>query len=190
MVIRRTPRCPSTLLPVWLCLLTLAGCTSIDGPTADVDEWKSGWKDRAVAVKDGAAAGASAVGESLGTAYEGVRSGFEEPDPEAYGPYPKGFAGRIKRHMVRFEDVPDDATFEFGRPERGYSNRGILAGGEIDWQGWLVDVEIGTTTFAGQKRTNAYVVRLTHGEIEEVLEAEYAGALRRPDSETQPASAE
>jgi hypothetical protein len=58
-------------------------------------------------------------------------------------------------------------------------NAGILAGGEVEWQGWLVDVEIETPTFAGQKRSKAYVVRMRDGEVEEVHDARYAHALRR-----------
>jgi hypothetical protein len=187
MVTWHTPRC---LLPLLASLLLLlgAGCTSIDGPTEDVDEWEDGWKERAVKVKDGAAAGASAVGESIGTAYKGVRDGFEEPNPNGYGPYPKGYAAAIRRHMLRFEGVPEEATFQFGKPERAWINDGILAGGEIEWQGWVVDLEIGTKSFAGQLRTRGYVVRMTDGEVEEVQDADYAGMIRRLEPR-EPASA-
>lgn len=189
MVIWRTPRSPLLLLLAWLPLLGPLGCTSIDGPTAEVDEWKGEWKGRAVAVKDGTAAGAKAVGKSIGTAYRGVRDGFEEPNPAGFGPFPKGFASAIRRHMLRFEDVSEDASFKFGKPERAYMNRGILAGGEIEWQGWLVDLEIGTKTFAGQIRTKAYVVRMTDGEVEEVQDAAYTGTIRRLSQDQEPASA-
>jgi hypothetical protein len=179
MVIRRTPGLllAFLLVPTWLWLGP--ACSSIDGPSSDVDTWKDDWKDRAVAVKDGAARGAEAVGESLGTAYQGVREGFEEPAAGAYGPYPKGYPEAIRRHMLRFEGVPEDASFEFGQPEKGYMNDGILAGGKIEWQGWLVDVEVETETFAGQKRKKAYVVRMSDGEVVEVQDAAYAGVLRR-----------
>ena len=177
MVTWRTPR---RLLALLLVLTWLGpACSSIDGPSSDVDTWKDDWKGRAVAVKDGAARGAEVVGDSLGTAYRGVRDGFEEPGAGAYGPYPKGYAEAIRRHMLRFEGTPDDASFKFGKPERGYMNDGILAGGEIEWQGWLVDLEVETTTFAGQKRTKAYVVRMSDGEVVEVQDAAYAGMLRR-----------
>lgn len=193
MVIRRTPlswlALPRlallrlALLPLGLALLGLPGCTSIDGPTRNVDQWKKHWSKRATEVKDGAARGAEAVGDSLGTAYRGVRDGFEDPRKGAYGPYPKGYAEAIRSHMLRFEGVPQDASFRFGKPERGYINRGILAGGEIEWQGWLVDMEIETTSFAGQKRTKAYVVRMTDGEVVEVVDAAYAGAIHRLSQE-------
>ena len=188
MVIWRTPRCGwSVLVCASLCAASLA-CTSIDGPTEDVETWRESWKGRAVAVKDGAAAGAEAVGESLGTAYTGLRDGFEEPTSDAFGRSPRNYAERIRKHMIRFEGVPDDASFQFGKPERGYMNAGILAGGKVQWQGWLVDVEVETTTFAGQKRSKAYVVRMTDGEVEEVHEAQYAHVLRRVAEDTQPAA--
>jgi hypothetical protein len=175
-----TWRTPLRMLALLLIATGLGpACSSIDGPSSDVDTWKEDWKNRAVAVKDGAARGAEVVGDSLGTAYQGVRDGFEEPGTEAYGPYPKAYAEAIRRHMLRFEGIPDDASFQFGKPERGYMNDGILAGGKIEWQGWLVDVEVETETFAGQKRKKAYVVRMSDGEVVEVQDAAYAGVLRR-----------
>ncbi|MGH0028809.1 MAG: hypothetical protein ACQGVC_03390 [Myxococcota bacterium] len=196
-MIWRTPRCrwsslaaAPPLLVAGVLAAALLGCTSIDGPTEDVDTWKESWKGRAVAVKDGAAAGAVAVGDSIGTAYTGIRDGFEDPEADAFGPAPKRYAERIRKHMIRFEDVPRDASFQFGAPERGYMNAGILAGGKVEWQGWLVDVEVETTTFAGQKRSKAYVVRMTQGEVEEVHDAQYTHALRRLEPRTErPASA-
>ena len=178
MVIRRTPCRLWPSLVVALAVLA-SGCTTIDGPTEDVDTWKTSWKGRAVAVKDGAAAGAVVVGESIGTAYTGIRDGFEEPSEDAWGKPPARYPERIRKHMIRFEGVPEKASFKFGQPERGYMNAGILAGGEVEWQGWLVDVEVETTTFAGQKRTKAYIVRMRDGEVEEVHDANYAHALRR-----------
>ena len=190
MVIWRTPRGLKALLVAPLLLLGTQGCTSIDGPTEDVDSWKSSWKNRAVAVKDGAAAGAAATGRAMGTAYQGVRDGFEEPDAKAYGPYPKGFADTIRRHMLRFEGTPKEASFRFGKPEKAYMNDCILAGGGIEWQGWVVDVEVTTKTFAGQARTKSYAVRMTNGEVEEVQDADYAKAsINRLSEEAQPASA-
>jgi len=190
MVIWRTPRGLKALLVAPLLMLGTQGCTSIDGPTEDVDSWKSGWKSRAVAVKDGAAAGASAVGRSMGTAYHGVRDGFEDPDDRAYGPFPKGFAEAIRRHMLRFEGTPKDASFRFGKPEKAYMNAGILAGGQIEWQGWVVDVRVETKSFAGQTRAKGYAVRMTNGEVEEVQDADYAKAsIHRLSEEARPASA-
>ncbi len=183
MVIWRTPRCRLALLVAWLPIAGVVGCSAIDGPTLDVDRWK----ERAGRVSDGAARGAEVVGESLGTAYRGVREGFEAPSDRAYGAYPKGFAEAVRRHMLRFEKIAQDASFQFGEPVKGFMNAGILAGGKIEWQGWLVDVEVETTTFAGQRRAKGYIVRMKDGEVEEVHDAAYAGALRR--LETHPAAA-
>ena len=200
MVIWRTPRrslapvlrLRSGPVPQLLLVAALAvGCTSIEGPTSNVDTWKQGWKDRASRVAEGTAAGAEKVGDSLGTAYQGVRDGFEDPDAGRFGIYPKRYATTIKRHLIRFEDVPGDANFQFGKPERAYTNKGILAGGAVDWQGYVVDVEIQTEGFAGQVRSTGYAVRLTDGEVEEVMDARFTSAIRRPDSEpkaSQPAA--
>jgi hypothetical protein len=128
----------------------------------------------------GTARGARAVGSSLGTAYRGVRQGFQDPaNAAAYGPYPKGYASVIRKHMLRFEGVDERASFEFGEPVRSYQNKGLFRGGEVEWQGWIVDVSIHTTGAFGQPRTEAFVVRLSHGDVVEVVEAAYAGALRR-----------
>lgn len=157
----------------------LAGCTSLEGPTANVDTWKSTWKDRASAVAGGAADGAEAVGDSLGTAYEGVREGFAEPDPEGFGAYPRGYAQIVRSHMIRFEGLSETAEFRFTRPVKSYSNKGILAGGQVDWQGYVVNAEVAAEGFAGQKRTKSYAVRMRDGEVIEVLDATYAGALKQ-----------
>lgn len=186
MVIWRTPCCRWSLLAA-LTMLAI-GCTTIDGPTEDVDTWKSSWKERAVAVKDGAATGAVVVGESIGTAYTGIRDGFEEPAPDAWGRPPSRYAERIRKHMIRFEGVSQKASFKFGKPEKGYMNAGILEGGQIEWQGWLVDVEIGTTSFTGQKRSKAYVVRMSDGEVVEVHDAQYTAALHRLEPDSPPAA--
>lgn len=186
MVIPRTPRVPNAprlhATRVLLACALLVGCSSIEGPTSDVDQWKQTWKERAGAVAEGAGRGAEVVGESLGTAYRGVRSGFQEPDPNDFGPYPDDYAAAVKRHMLRFEGVNENASFRFGRPVKGYSNDGILAGGEVDWQGYIVELEVETERFGGQKRTKAYVVRIRDGEVVEVLDATYAGALKRFDA--------
>jgi len=85
----------------------------------------------------------------------------------------------IRKHMHRFERVPETASFRFGKPERSYLNKGLLRGGDVEWQGWIVEVAIETTTAFGQPHTDEYVVRMNDGDVVEVLEAEYAGALRR-----------
>jgi hypothetical protein len=183
MVIPRTPRVSHAArlraLRAWLACALLVGCTSIEGPTSDVDQWKESWKSRAGAVADGAGRGAVAVGDSLGTAYQGVREGFEEPHPTGFGPYPEHYAGAIKHHMQSFEGVPQDASFEFRRPVKGFTNKGILAGGAIEWQGYVVDVRVETRRLAGQKRTNVYVVRMSDGHVVEVLDADYAAGIQR-----------
>lgn len=46
-----------------------------------------------------------------------------------------------------------------------------------------MDLKVETTTFAGQKRSKAYVVRMTDGEVVEVVDAEYAGAIHRVSQE-------
>jgi len=175
MVTWRTPPLQLLVVLTWLGL----ACSSTGGPSSKVDTLKQEWTNGSMAVKDGAARGAEAVGESLGTAYRGVRDGYEEPGADGYGPYPKGYAELIRRHMLRFEGVPGDASFEFRKPEQGYLNDGILVGGKIEWQGWLVDVEVETKAFTGQKRTKAYVVRMRDGEVVEVHDASYADILRR-----------
>ena len=176
-----------TILPlVAACLL--CACTSLEGSTADTETWSSEVKQGAATVGRATARGAEAVGDSIGTAYHGVTNGFEDPANAAYGPYPKDYVKTIRKHMLRFEGVPDTASFRFGQPQRGYLNKGLLRGGEVEWQGWTVDVAIETTTTFGQPHTDEYVVRMTDGDEVEVLEKESAGALRRPRQEQAPAS--
>jgi hypothetical protein len=165
---------------VILATLSLVGCSSLSGPPQETDQWKREWKGRAARWAGGASRGASAVGSSLGTAVKGVRTGFEDPDAGAFGPYPRDYMDQIRSHLLRFEGVPPDASMRFGRPEKGYISQGILRGGEVVWQGYLVDVEIEhRSKIASQSRTRAYVVRLHDGEVIEVHNARQTAALRR-----------
>jgi hypothetical protein len=176
-----------TILPQIAALL-LCACTSLEGTTADNATWTSEMKHGASRVASATARGAEAVGDSLGTAYHGVTNGFEDPADKAYGPYPRDYVMTIRKHMLRFQGVPATASFQFGKPVRSYLNKGLLRGGEIEWQGWVVDVAIQTTTAFGQPHTDSYVVRMNDGEVVEVLEAAFAGALRRVDPTPSPAS--
>jgi hypothetical protein len=161
--------------------LPLCGCASVEGTTADEGAWTSDVKQGALTVASATARGAVAVGGSLGTAYRGVTTGFEDPGSSGFGPQPNDYVRTIRRHMQRFEGVPETASFSFGKPERGYLNKGLLRGGKVEWQGWVVDVAIETKSAFGQPRTDEYVVRMNDGEVVEVLEARYASALRRVD---------
>lgn len=135
------------------------------------------------------ARGARMVGRSIGTAYRGVSHGFQDPtDARAYGARPDEYVSVIRKHMFRFEGVDEAASFEFGQPVRGYLNKGLLRGGDVEWQGWIVDVSIRTTSAFGQPQTDSFVVRLSDGDVVEVLEAAYAGALRRVPEAAPPAA--
>ena len=163
-----------------LAALAALGCTSLSGPPQETDQWKEEWKGRASRWAGGASRGASAVGSSLGTAAQGVRTGFEDPDSEGFGPYPRNYRDTIRSHLLRFERLPTDASIRFGRPEKGYISQGILRGGGVVWQGYLVDVEIEhRSKIASQSRTLGYVVRLRDGEVIEVHNARQTAALRR-----------
>ena len=129
---------------------------------------------------------AEAVGESVDTAYRGVRKGFEPPENNAYGPYPQDYANTIRKHMLRFEGVTGAASSQFGKPGGGYLNKGLLLGGEVEWQGWVVDLAIGTKTTFGQPDVDEYVVRMKDGDVVEVLEKAYATALTRVSEDLRP----
>ena len=156
---------------------------STDGTGDRVETLKTGVKEGGQKVATATARGAVAVGDSVGTAYRGVTNGFEEPaDQAAYGPYPRDYVNAIRKHMTRFEGVKESASFQFGKPVRSYLNKGLLRGGEIEWQGWLVDVSIPKTRF-GQPAVDEYVVRMKDDDVIEVLKKEYAGAFRRISDE-------
>jgi hypothetical protein len=159
--------------------LVCCACTSLEGTTADTDTWTSEVKEGSKKVAAATARGAEAVGDSIGTAYRGVSKGFEDPADKAYGPFPHNYVATIRKHMLRFEDVSESASFKFGKPVRSYLNKGLLRGGDIEWQGWIVDVGIETTSAFGQPHSDEYVVRMNDGDVVEVLDAKYAGALKR-----------
>jgi len=168
-------------------LALLCACASGEGPHTHREKWaelKEGTQKAASATVRGAEATADAVGDSVGTAYRGVTNGFAAPENGAYGTYPRDYVNAIRKHLFRFEKVKETASFRFGKPVRAYLNKGLLRGGEIEWQGWVVDVDVETMTKLGQPQVDAYVVTMKDGEIDEVIEKEYAGAFRRIAEET------
>lgn len=192
---------PRSLVTLVLCLVAAAllasGCASYSAPAQKPDDWADDWKQRASNAAEGAAKGASVAGRAVGsaaaTAFHGVRHGFEDPDDAAYGRYPKDYATTIRKHMTRFEGVPRNASFRFGKPGKGYLNKGILAGGGVAWQGYLVEVTVEEDPlFESQRRPDPYVVRMRDGDVVEVIDAEYASALRwaerREASDSPPAA--
>jgi len=174
-----------TLLVAAFALLVCA-CTSLEGTTADTTTWTQEVAQGGKKVASATARGAVAVGNSVGTAYRGVTNGFEDPADKAYGPFPHNYVTVIRKHMLRFQGVDPSASFKFGKPVRSYLNKGLLRGGDIEWQGWIVDVSIETTTAFGQPHSDEYVVRMNDGDVVEVLEARYAGALHRVEPKPMP----
>jgi hypothetical protein len=161
----------------------LSACSSFEGTASHVETLTTGVKEGGQKVASSTARGAKAVGKSVGTAYHGVTNGFQDPESKAFGPYPDDYLNTIRKHMMRFEGVKETASFYFDRPVRGYVNQGLLLGGEIDWQGWVVDVAIETKTLLGQPERDEYVVRMNGNDIVEVVEKRYAGAIARVPAE-------
>jgi hypothetical protein len=179
-------------LVLLLAAALLCSCTITTSPetSARVEALKTGVKESSQAAATATVRGAEAVGEAAGTAYRGVTNGFETPESQAaFGPYPQDYVSAIRKHMMRFEGVKESASLVFGKPARGYLNKGLLRGGEIDWQGWVVDLTIETRTLLGQPDVDQYVVRMKDGEVVEVLEKAHAGAIRRIDDATAPVPA-
>jgi hypothetical protein len=176
------------LLPLWgACASAPAGRTaapsepSVESASApdtgyepDTERWAKGAaqgvKTGAVVVGKGLGTGAKAVGRGLGTAFEGVRKGFQSPEEEAsYGAYPEDYAHALRGHFVHVLRYPDDARFRFGRPEKGYMNGGLLRGGGVEWQGYLVDVEVEFERGLAQQTTSQdFVARLRDGQVVDV----------------------
>lgn len=168
------------------------GCASLEAPTQDSESWKASWKQRAETLADGASRGASAVGESLSVAAHGVAKGFDDPKEDAWGTYPEAYPRVIQAHLMRFEGLPKNASLRFGRPVKGYMNKGLFQGGGIAWQGYLVDVMVGVPSrFEGQEQERSYTVRMRDAEVIEVHDARYASALHRetPSKDESPPSA-
>ena len=140
------------------------------------------WREAAGKIGDRAARGAAAVGSTLGAAYEGVTDGFDQPEDDAFGRYPSHYAEEIRKHFERFLDMPTRANYELGKPVKGYINKGILLGGGVAWQGWLVDVEVVTSSrLTGLSRARTYVVRMRDGDVVDVHDEKSIGVLRRQE---------
>lgn len=167
--------------------LLLAACASAPDvpedaparPSASVHpDWRGDARQAASRASHAASAVAGATwqatratGDALGTAAHGIRGGFERPAADAdYGGYPADCAGVVKAHFRRVLRFPESVSFRFGRPERGYMNKGLLQGGGVAWRGYLIDVEVTkrAALFGAKVRPQAYVVRLRDDEVVDV----------------------
>ena len=145
-------------------------CASSPEGVAEKPDLGRGVIEGSKAVGRAVANGAVAFREGMGTAYRGVRHGFQEPsDDAAFGPHPRGYVDLVKKHFFRVLRYPDDTRFRFARPQKGYMNKGLFRGGGVAWQGWLVDVDVETVQSLTKHRAGrSYVVRIRDGEIIEV----------------------
>ena len=172
-------------------LCSCAGASVDDRP--EPGSWRTdvteGTQKVATATVRGAEVTAEAVNDSARTAYRGVKNGFAPPDQDAYGASPRDYVNAIRKHMLRYEGVKKTASFQFGKPVRAYLNKGLMRGGDVEWQGWVVDVDVETKTALGQPDVDRYVVRVKDDEIVEVIEREHATALRRVSEDPLPAPA-
>ena len=74
--------------------------------------------------------GAAAFGRGVGTAYGGVRQGFQEPAGDAaYGPYPKNYVDLVKKHFTRVLRYPESANYTLGKPARGFFEGALASAG-------------------------------------------------------------
>jgi hypothetical protein len=187
-------RTVSSLLVCVLAAFAL-GCATYSQPAAEPAAWaaevRGTVKQTAARTAKVTARSTAAASEAMGVAYHGVKNGFEDPDAAAYGAYPRDFATAIRKHMQHFLGVPAHASFQFGKPEKGYLNKGLLLGGAVAWQGYLVEVRVvEEAVFESQVEPDAYVVRMRDGDVVEVMRAEYASGLRWPEREARARAAE
>ena len=113
-------------LVIGLTALALSACGSLSAPKQDTEQWKADWQDRTARWAEGASNGAQAMGATLSTAAHGISNGFDEPEADAFGSYPKGYAERVRGHLIRLEGVDPTARITFAMPHRGYMNQGIF----------------------------------------------------------------
>ena len=157
-------------LPLLGCLFLVVGCASSPEEVEEKPDLGKGMIEGSKAVGRAVSNGAAAFGRGMGTAYQGVRHGFQEPSGDAaFGPYPKGYVDLVKKHFFRVLRYPDDARYTFSRPQKGYMNKGIFRGGGVAWQGGLVDVDVETVQGITRHRAGrSYVVRIRDSELIEV----------------------
>lgn len=80
---------------------------------------------------------------------------FRKPAPDAdYGALPENYEELIKSKNDRFWGDSLVTSYLFGRPRKGYFNRGLLFGGGVSWKGYVVPFsfnhkKFGRLTFLG-----------------------------------------
>lgn len=62
-----------------------------------------------------------------------------QPDYD-FGPPPTNFEEKVKNELKYILKDPSSAVYDFrnSKPVKAYTNSGLVAGGEINWAGWVV----------------------------------------------------
>ena len=68
---------------------------------------------------------------------------FQVPkDGSDFGSYPTKYQDLVREYMSNRLKDPDSAKYRFSTPVKAYRNTGSLYGGDVIWQGYLVDFSV------------------------------------------------
>ena len=105
------------------------------------------------------------------TIMTGCATGFKQPATGSnYGAYPENYETLVKQSFDETLIDPESARFRFLKPRKGYSNRGWALGGDVVWQGYLVQTRVNAKNrFGGYTGFKSYVLMVRDGHVSRVL---------------------
>lgn len=103
---------------------------------------------------------------------QGCASMFKQPPLEAdFGTPPVHYEETIKAHFDNVLIDPESARYQFSTPIKAYGNKGLVWGGGVSWQGWLVDVYVNAKNrYGGYTGRKLYAVAFKGEQIYRVIE--------------------
>jgi len=88
-----------------------------------------------------------------------------------YGYPPQSYQNKIKNYFSNKIKRADRANYVFSKPQKAYKRKGLAYGGDVDWKGWLVDVDVSIPSRTGRmQKSKPYMVLFKDSVIvEEIL---------------------
>ena len=113
----------------------------------------------------------------------GLGTGINLPEPtpstdtsiqastSLYGAKPQHYQTAIKNYFSTKLTRGEEGKYKFGEPKRGYMQKGLAYGGDLDWKGWLVETSVATPSRTGRYLTPRPYMVLFKGEqiVEHIL---------------------
>lgn len=116
--------------------------------------------------------------------FAGCAGQFKSPHPSAdYGLPPKNYEAAIRAHFDQVLKDPESVRFRFNSPpRRAYVNAGLIYGGDVQWLGYMMDIEVNAkNSYGGYVGFKPYMVFFDGESVRRVIDGSSHPLVHRID---------